>query len=53
MIQTIEDEENLKLNEMNVQFENLRETVKNKNVEELEQMKFALINKIEELDSEF
>jgi hypothetical protein len=36
MIQTIEDEENLKLNEMNVQFENLRETVKNKNVEELE-----------------
>ena len=53
MIQTITDEEHSKLQQMSQDFEALREETKNKNVEELEGMKFILIGKIEELDKEF
>jgi hypothetical protein len=38
---------------MSQDFEALREETKNRNVEELEGMKFILIGKIEELDKEF
>jgi hypothetical protein len=53
MIQTITDEEHSKLQQMSQDFEALREETKNRNVEELEGMKFILIGKIEELDKEF
>lgn len=35
------------------EYDSLREETKNRNVEELEGMKFILIGKIEELDKEF
>jgi hypothetical protein len=35
------------------EYESLREETKNRNVEELEGMKFILIGKIEDLDKEF
>lgn len=53
MIETIEEEENNKLNDMKEQYDSSREETKNKNVEDLESMKHDLIKKIEELDKEF
>jgi hypothetical protein len=53
MITTIEEEEDQKLHDMNEANENLREEIKNKNVEDLEIMKHELINKIDLLDKEF
>jgi uncharacterized protein YfbU (UPF0304 family) len=53
MIETIEEEENAKLKQMQEDHDSLREETKNKNVEELESMKHELIKKIEELDKEF
>ena len=53
MIDTIEEEENGKLKKMKDDFESLRETTKNHNVEELESMKHDLIKKIEDIDKEF
>jgi hypothetical protein len=53
MINTIKDEENAKLQQMMSEYDSLREETKNRNVEELEGMKFILIGKIEELDKEF
>lgn len=53
MIETIREEEELKLEEMKSAFESSREETKNKNVEDLESMKHDLIKKIEDLDKEF
>ena len=53
MIQTIVEEENAKLKEMQDAHDGLREETKNKNVEELESMKHELIKQIEKLDKEF
>ena len=53
MIETIEEEEQNKLNEMKEAYESSREETKNKNVEDLESMKHDLIKKIEDLDKEF
>lgn len=53
MIDTIEEEENNKLNEMKEAYDSSREETKNKNVEDLESMKHDLIKKIEDLDKEF
>merc|ERR1712166_45473 len=53
MIETIEEEENNKLNEMGEAYDSNREETKNKNVEDLESMKHDLIKKIEDLDKEF
>jgi hypothetical protein len=53
MIQTIVEEENSKLKEMQDAHDGLREETKNKNVEELESMKHELIKQIEKLDKEF
>ena len=53
MIETIEEEEQNKLNDMKESYESTREETKNKNVEDLESMKHDLIKKIEDLDKEF
>ncbi len=53
MIETIREEEDIKLEEMKSAFESSREETKNKNVEDLESMKHDLIKKIEDLDKEF
>ena len=53
MIETIRETEEAKLDEINQNFESLREETRNKNVEDLETMKQNLIKKIEELDKEF
>ena len=53
LIETINEEEERKLEEMKNQFDSSREEAKNRNVEELESMKHDLIRKIEELDKEF
>merc|ERR1712166_412405 len=53
MIETIEEEENNKLNDMKEAYDSSREETKNKNVEDLESMKHDLIKKIEDLDKEF
>lgn len=53
MIDTIEEEEQNKLNEMKEAYDSSREETKNKNVEDLESMKHDLIKKIEDLDKEF
>jgi hypothetical protein len=53
MIETIEEEETNKLNDMKEAYDSSREETKNKNVEDLESMKHDLIKKIEELDKEF
>jgi dynein regulatory complex subunit 2 len=53
MIETIEEEENNKLDEMKEAYDSGKEETKNKNVEDLESMKHELIKKIEELDKEF
>lgn len=53
MIETIREEEEQKLADMKNAFESNREETKNKNVEDLEQMKSDLIKKIEELDRQF
>lgn len=53
MIITIEEEEDQKLREMNEANENLREEIKNKNMEDLEGMKHELIRKIDDLDKNF
>jgi len=53
MIETINEEEENKLNEMKEAYDGSREETKNKNVEDLESMKHDLIKKIEDLDKEF
>jgi hypothetical protein len=53
LIETIREEEEQKLMDMKNAFESNREETKNKNVEDLEQMKSDLIRKIEDLDKQF
>ena len=53
MIETIEEEEQNKLFEMEDTYQNTREEIKNKNMEELDIMKADLIKKIEDLDKDF
>ena len=53
MIETIKEEEDAKLEEMTAAFEGNREETRNKNMEDLDQMKHGLIKKIEELDTAF
>lgn len=53
MIETIEEEEANKLKEMKELFEGERETTKNQNIEDLEQMKHELMKKIDHLDKQF
>jgi DNA anti-recombination protein RmuC len=53
MIETIREEEEQKLMDMKSNFDSNREETKNKNVEDLEQMKSDLIRKIELLDKQF
>ena len=53
MIETIREEEEQKLADMKSASESNREETKNKNVEDLEQMKSDLIRKIEDLDKKF
>ena len=53
MIQCIEDEETLKLKEMQDIHDGEREETKNKNNEDLESIKHDLIKQIEKLDKEF
>jgi dynein regulatory complex subunit 2 len=53
MIETIEEEEMTKLDEIQKQFQEEREQTKNSKIEELESMKHTLIKKIELLDQNF
>ena len=53
MIETFDEETKDKMNDLKRTFNELREEIKNENVEELEGMKHALIRKIEELDKDF